>query len=78
MSISNGAYQNELEKLPISTGNPVQQLTFPHVLYFVGIEMLNVIEILPTKLRCSIIMELSRKYTHSRLDLVFSLNMRQA
>jgi len=23
MSISNGAYQNELEKLPISTGNPV-------------------------------------------------------
>jgi len=23
MSISNSAYQNELEKLPISTGNPV-------------------------------------------------------
>ena len=24
MSISNSAYQNELEKLPISTGNPVK------------------------------------------------------
>jgi len=27
MSISNGVYQNELEKLPISTGNPVQYLS---------------------------------------------------
>jgi len=33
MSISNGAYQNEFKKLPISTGNPVTMVTSQSIVF---------------------------------------------